>query len=190
MAANAGILAIPALLDIKAIEGAIVTIGLPARHAQKIGDKKADYVPAQRQSRLAARGYQDFRRRAESQRVQGYKDRPRSNDRRRPWPDRNQNLHLFHDVAWLQQRDWPGLKAVVMVESTRELADKIKRETLFYITSLAWMAHLLGPVVRAHWSIENSLHWVMDMLFLDDECRIRADHAPANCTPLGASPTT
>ena len=71
-----------------------------------------------------------------------------------------------------------------MVESTREMADKIETETRFYITSLAWLAHLLGPVVRGHWSVENSLHWVMDMLFRDDECRIRTDHAPANFTTL------
>ena len=42
----------------------------------------------------------------------------------------------------------------------------------------------LGPVVRGHWSVENSLHWVMDMIFRDDECRVRTDHAPANFTTL------
>ena len=42
----------------------------------------------------------------------------------------------------------------------------------------------LGPVIRSHWAIENSLHWVMDMVFRDDECRIRTDHAPANFTTL------
>ena len=52
-------------------------------------------------------------------------------------------------------------------------------ETRFYITSLAWLAAQVGPVVRAHWTIENSLRWVMDMIFRDDECRVRADHAPA-----------
>ena len=84
-------------------------------------------------------------------------------------------------VAWLQKcHDWPGLKAVVMVESTRETAGKIERETRFYITSLVLLAHLLGPIVRSHWAIENSLHWVMDMIFRDGECRVRTDHAPAN----------
>jgi hypothetical protein len=77
-----------------------------------------------------------------------------------------------------------------MVESTREIpgsspgTDKIERETRFYITSLVWLAHQMGPVIRSHWSIENSLHWVMDMIFRDDECRIRTDHAPANFTTL------
>ena len=71
-----------------------------------------------------------------------------------------------------------------MVESTREIANRIERETRFYITSLAWLADQLGPVIRSHWAIENSLHWVMDMVFRDDECRVRTDQAPANFTTL------
>ena len=42
------------------------------------------------------------------------------------------------------------------------------------------LAPLLGPIIRSHWAIENSLHWVLDMIFREDECRVRADHAPAN----------
>ena len=92
---------------------------------------------------------------------------------------------VIHDVKWLQQRhDWPGLKAVVMVESRREINGKTEQKTRFYLTSLAMVAALLGPVVRSHWAIENSLHWVMDMIFRDDECRVRTDHAPANFTTI------
>jgi predicted transposase YbfD/YdcC len=71
-----------------------------------------------------------------------------------------------------------------MVESSREISGKIEHETRFYITSLVMLAILRGPVVRSHWSIENSLHWVMDMVFRDDECRVRTDHAPANFTTI------
>jgi predicted transposase YbfD/YdcC len=71
-----------------------------------------------------------------------------------------------------------------MVESTREIADKIERETRFYISSLVLLANELGPVIRSHWAVENSLQWVMDMIFRDDECRIRTNHAPANFTTL------
>ena len=67
-----------------------------------------------------------------------------------------------------------------MVESKREIGEKIERETRFYITSLVLIASQLGPVVRSHWAIENSLHWVMDMIFRDDECRVRSENAPAN----------
>ena len=49
----------------------------------------------------------------------------------------------------------------------------------FYIT-----ASQLAGVIRSHWAIENSLHWVMDMIFRDDECRIRSHHAPANFATL------
>ena len=82
-----------------------------------------------------------------------------------------------------------------MVESTREIGNKLERETRFYIASLTWLAAQLGPVVRAHWAIEkwaieNSLHWVMDMIFRDDECRVRTDHAPANFTTISTWPST
>jgi predicted transposase YbfD/YdcC len=49
-----------------------------------------------------------------------------------------------------------------------------------YITSLVLMANQIGPMIRAHWMIENGLHWVLDMIFRDDECRVRTDNAPAN----------
>src|SRR5260370_30121937 len=77
-----------------------------------------------------------------------------------------------------------------MVESRRVTpgetpeTDKIESETRFYITSLLWIAAQLGPAIRAHWMVENGLHWVMDMNFRDDECRVRTDHAPANFTTI------
>jgi predicted transposase YbfD/YdcC len=73
---------------------------------------------------------------------------------------------------------------VVVVESSREISGKIEQETRYYITSLVMLAALLGPAVRSHCAIENSLHWVMDMVFRDDERRVRTDHAPANFTTI------
>src|SRR6266540_2530723 len=183
------IVAIPALLDMMAIEGAIVTIdamGCQRDIAQKILDKKADYV-------LALKGnqgtlHEDVEVFACEQKANGFKDTKVS---RHETVDgdhgriETRTYTAIHDVAWLQERhDWPGLRGVVMVESTREIGDKIERETRFYITSLVWLARQLGPIVRSHWAIENSLHWVMDMVFRDDECRIRTDNAPANFTTL------
>ncbi|MER8375350.1 ISAs1 family transposase, partial [Mesorhizobium sp. M1406] len=95
------------------------------------------------------------------------------------------DITVIHDVDWLQKsHQWPGLKSVVMVQSTREVAGKIERETRFYITSLVLIANLIGPLIRDHWAVENSLHWVLDMVFRDDECRLRTDHAPANFTTI------
>ncbi len=59
-----------------------------------------------------------------------------------------------------------------------------ERETRFYITSRRLPAEVVGPMIREHWAIENSLHWVMEMLFRDDERRVRTHNAPANFVTL------
>jgi len=183
------IVAIPKLLDLLAIEGAIVTIdaiGCQREIARQILEKKADYVLALKGNQGTLRA--DVELFAAEQKAKGFKDATVS---RHETVDgdhgriETRTYTAIHEVDWLQERhQWPGLKGVVMVESTREIADKIERETRFYITSLAWLANQLGPVIRSHWAIENSLHWVMDMVFRDDECRVRTDHAPANFTTL------
>jgi hypothetical protein len=62
------------------------------------------------------------------------------------------NYTVIHDVGWLQARhQWPGLEAVVVVESQREINGKITNETRFYITSLVLFANAVGPMIRAHW---------------------------------------
>jgi predicted transposase YbfD/YdcC len=189
------IVAIPALLDMMTIAGAIVTIdamGCQRGIAQKIVDSKADYVLALKGNQGTLR--EDVELFAAEQKANGFKDTKISQSQTVDADHGRIETRIytvFHDVAWLQERhDWPELKGIVMVESKREIpgatpqADKMQQETRFYITSLVWLAHQLGPVVRGHWSIENSLHWVMDMLFRDDECRIRTHHAPANFTTL------
>ena len=183
------IVAIPKLLDLLAIEGAIVTldaIGCQRAIAQQILDKKADYVLALKGNQGTLR--EDVELFAAEQKANGFKDAKISRHQTVDGDHgriETRTYTAIHDVAWLQERHgWPGLQGVIMVESTREIADKIERETRFYITSLVWLASQLGPVIRSHWAIENSLHWVMDMIFRDDECRIRTDHAPANFTTI------
>ena len=183
------IIAIPKLLGMLEIEGAIVTIdamGCQREIAKKIVDKKADYVLALKGNQGSLR--EDVELFAAEQKSNGFKDTKVS---RHETVDGDHGrietraYTVIHDIAWLQERhDWPGLKSVVMVESTREIGDKIEREIRFYITSLVLAAHLIGPVIRSHWAVENSLHWVLDMIFRDDECRVRKDHAPANFTTL------
>jgi predicted transposase YbfD/YdcC len=183
------IVAIPALLDMLAIEGAIVSIdaiGCQRDIAEKIIAKKADYVLALKGNQGTLR--EDVELFAAEQKANGFKHTHVSRHQTVDGDHgriETRTYTALHDIAWLKQRHaWPGLNGIVMVESTREIGDKIERETRFYITSLAWLACQLGPVIRSHWAIENSLHWVMDMIFRDDECRIRTQHAPANFTTL------
>jgi predicted transposase YbfD/YdcC len=182
------IVAIPKLLDLLAIEGAIVTIdamGCQRAIATTILAKKADYV-------LALKGNQGLLREdvevfVAEQQANGFRDTTISRDETVDGDHgriETRKTTVIHDVAWLQERhDWPGLKSVVMVESTREIGPRIESETRFYITSLVLAAALLGPIIRSHWSVE-SMHWIMDMVFRDDECRVRTDHAPANFTTI------
>ncbi len=183
------IVAIPRLLEMLDLEGAIVTIdamGCQRDIAQKIIDKKADYL-------LALKGNQGTLRAD----VEEFTDEQISNDFNDASVTRDQTVDGDHgrietrtttvieDVAWLQERhNWPGLKAVVMVESIREVNDRSERETRFYVTSRLLPAEQAGRIVRDHWAIENSLHWVMDMVLRDDECRVRTNHAPANFTTI------
>ena len=183
------IVAIPALLEMLAIEGAIVTIdamGCQRDIAAKIVAKKADYVLAIKGNQGTLR--EDIELFATEQKAKGFKDTTVS---RHETVDgdhgriETRTYTAFHDVAWLQERhEWPGLQGFIMVESTREIGDRIERETRFYITSLLWFAAQLAPVVRGHWTIENSLHWILDMIFRDDECRVSTNHAPANFTTI------
>jgi predicted transposase YbfD/YdcC len=190
------IIAIPKLLDMLAIEGAIITIdaiGCQREIAQKIIDKKADYVLALKGNQGSLR--EDVELFAAEQKAKGFANTKITQDTTVDGDHgriETGTTTVIEDLEWLQERhDWPGLKAVVMVESSREISGKIERETRFYITSLVMLAHLLGPIVRSHWAsehasegVENSLHWVMDMIFRDDECRVRTDHAPANFTTI------
>ena len=177
--------AIPKLLDLLAIEGAIVTIdamGCQRGIAQKIIDKKADYVLALKGNQGSL--HEDVKLFIAEQTAKYFEDATISRDRSVDADHgriETRNVTVIHDVAWLRQRhDWPGLNGIVVVESSRELPDRTEQETRLYLTSLTASAAALGPAVRSHWAIENSLHWVMDMTFRDDECRIRTHHAPAN----------
>ena len=183
------IVAIPKLLEMLAIEGAIVTIdamGCQRDIAKTIIDKKADYVLALKGNQGSLRD--DVELFVAEQKARDFQDTTISRDQTVEGDHgriETRTTTVIHDVAWLQQRHhWPGLKAIVIVDSLREIDGKIERETRLYITSLLLLAAQLGGIVRSHWAVENSLHWVMDMVFRDDECRVRTDHAPANFTTI------
>ena len=183
------IVAIPKLLDMLVVEGAIITIdamGCQRAIAQKIIDKKADYVFGLKGNQGSLR--QDVELFVTEQKAKDFADTTISRAETIDADNgriETRTTTVVHDVDWLRKRhDWPGLNAIAMVESTRETAGVIEKDTRFYITSLVTLAHLLGPVIRSHWAIENSLHWVMDMVFRDDESRVRTNHAPANFTTI------
>src|SRR6266568_4642921 len=154
------IVAIPALLDMMAIEGCVVTIdamGCQRSIAKKIIDKKADYILALKGNQGTLR--EDVEVFVTEQKANGFKETTMS---RHETVDgdhgriETRTYTAIHNVEWLQERhDWPGLRGVVMVESQREIDGRIARETRFYITSLILPAEMIGPMIRDHWAVEN-----------------------------------
>ena len=183
------ITAIPDLLDLLTLKGATVTIdamGCQREIAAKIIAKDADYV-------LALKGNQSSLRNDVELFFTSHKESPFKD----MTVSRHQTLEKSHgrietrsvtalnQIDWLTKRhDWPGLKSIVMVESVREIiGGKTEHETRYYISSLAADAAQQGDAIRSHWGVEAH-HWVMDMVFRDDECRIRKANAPANFTTI------
>lgn len=179
------ITAIPELLDLLTVTGAVVTIdamGCQKEIAAKIVGKGADYILALKGNQGSLRD--DVDEFFIEQKERGFADAAMS---------RHQTLEKSHGrietrtysaidaTSWLTKRHgFADLKSIVMVESIREfVGGKIERETRYYISSLGPDAPRQGDAIRAHWAVESH-HWVMDMVFRDDECRIRRDNAPAN----------
>jgi predicted transposase YbfD/YdcC len=89
------------------------------------------------------------------------------------------------DIAWLQDiHHWPGLNAIGKVERIRESGGNTTRETAYYLLSTALSAERFAQVVRAHWGVENQLHWTLDVILNEDQARNRLDNGPNNLAVL------
>lgn len=186
------ITAIPALLELLDVAGCIVTIdamGCQTAVAAQIVDQGGDYVLALKgnQGRLHEEASYLFSqlRQTDFQGVDHdyYKTTDEDHGRieirecwvidPRQWPD------LFPNLA-----EWKKLRSIVMVRAERQLPDKVSQETRYYISSREPDAKLLLNASRSHWGIENSLHWVLDVAFDEDDSRIRSGQAPQNMAVL------
>ena len=183
------ITAIPELLDLLAIKGAIVTIdamGCQRKIAEKVIDKDADYIFGLKGNQGSLRD--DVELLFDEQMTRGFKDisvsRASSCDADHGRIETRETF-ATDDIGWLKQRhDWKGLRSIVMIVASRETAKGVEQERRFYISSLPADADKLAAAIRAHWEVENSLHWVLDVNFRDDDCRIRKKNAPANFSSI------
>src|SRR5262249_46094060 len=100
-------------------------------------------------------------------------------ERRRVW------MGEGDEIAWVaQKQEWKGLSSLVAVESERVIGEKISVETRYFVCSLSGSVKKVARGVRAHWGIENGLHYTLDVAFGEDACRVRKDHAPENFATL------
>ena len=87
---------------------------------------------------------------------------------------------LFSDRRFPDERRFPGLTTIAMVQSITERGGKIETERRYYLSSAKLGAKTFAHAVRAHWGVENRLHWVLDVVFHDDLTRLRSGHGPLN----------
>jgi predicted transposase YbfD/YdcC len=176
--------AVPQLLALLALEGCIVTAD--AMHAQKataevILARGGDYVLALKANQPAL--HEDVRLLLDDPEAPPDEvatttdgDHGRIETRR---------AAVVHDVAWLAETHaFPGLRAIGKVTATREQDGRTTTATRYYLLSRRLAAARFLEVARAHWQIENTLHWVLDVVLDEDQARARKDHAPENLARL------
>ncbi len=184
------ITAIPELLKVLELQGCIVTIdamGCQKEIVKLIRESAADYIITLKKNQGSL--YKDveqlfkeaIRTRFEGFEHSTYKTQEHAHGR--------EEIRHYVMLTNIQSRidpkqKWQNLNSVGMIEYVCNIKGKTTVETRYYISSLPNNARLLEQSVRSHWGVENSLHWVLDVAFGEDDCRIRKDNAPQTLAVL------
>ncbi len=183
------ITAIPALLKLLSLKGCIVTIdamGTQTEIAKEIVvEQEADYVLALKGNQgTLHEGVKDlfaYAQKVDYQEIahdfhQTVEENHGRLEKRRYWTISEPKFIEYLDPTG----KWAGLRSIGMVEAQRQVGQQISTEVRYYISSLGGDAIQLAEAVRSHWEIENKVHWVLDVAFREDECRVRKGHGPQN----------
>jgi predicted transposase YbfD/YdcC len=192
------IVAIPQLLALLDLNGATVTIdgaglrprtamGCQKQIAQQILDQKGNYILAvkENQPTLRERIVDSFNE-ARLEKFAGWTHDYAEGIGSGHGRIEKRQLWVTTDIAHLAvAKDWPGLRCIVMIESTRQLRETTTTETRYFIASHKKLdAKFMARAIRGHWGIENSLHHVLDVSMGEDECRLRKKHGAENFSRL------
>lgn len=174
------ITAIPQLLSVLELKGAVVSIdamGCQKDIAKKIVEAGADYILGLKgnQSELCDQVKAHF----------GYAvmDSTHTDITKGHGRIEERTCRVITDLSMLDEAEhWQDISAVIQVTSSRTeaLGGKVSQETRHYISSKKTDAETFNRYIRAHWGIENKLHWVLDVLFHEDNCRVRKGYADEN----------
>jgi predicted transposase YbfD/YdcC len=184
--------AIPELLEILELQGCIVTIdamGCQQEIAEKIIAEEADYVLALKGNQgnlheavklLFRHGEQNKYRLTEHDYYRTIEKNHGRIEERQYWTIGN--VQPLIEVTGKPL--WQGLRTIGMVRSKRTEKGETSQEDRYYLSSLGNNAKEFARAVRSHWGIENSVHWVLDISFREDESRMRKDHSAENFSTI------
>lgn len=171
----AGIKELLSMLDIKDSIISIDAIGCQKEIVSLIIEKKADYIIAVKDNQEQLRNditssFSIIKPESTSEQVEKHNGRI---DARK--------CSVISNLKMIEKKtEWTGIKSIVQIESKRMIADKEQTQTRYYISSLEKHADEFNKLIRSHWGIENSLHWILDMNFDEDKSRKRKGHSSQN----------
>lgn len=180
--------AIPKLLEFLDLDGAMVTIdamGCQKEIAKKIREKSGDYV-------LSLKGnqgtlHEDVKLLFKDKDLIGQlePDIITTTDGSEHGRIETRTYRIINMPEALKEvHEWCGLRTIIELISQREIKGVITEEARYYISSLPKNAKEVSEAIRSHWAVENSLHWVLDVVFRDDDSRIRKGYAPMNIATI------
>jgi predicted transposase YbfD/YdcC len=175
------------LLDLLYLKGCIVTLdanGATPRITEKIVNKGADYLIG---LKLNQKALLNFAKRIFEENLQkpDFSTEEKGHGRievREYWQANldGKGCQKLSELYRALRRKWPTLKSFVKVTSSRTIRERTKTETRYYFSSASGDTEALARAVRSHWAVENNLHWILDVVFKEDESRVRMKHAAEN----------
>lgn len=179
------ITAIPLLLKLLDLEGAIVTIdamGCQKEIAAAIRDREADYVLAlkENQPTVCQEVHEAFLAHAEADFTDPKLRRLKTVERGHGRQETREYFMAPVPPGLTGAEEWKDLRSIGMVVRTRVVNEETSEEVAYYLSSLRPKVKTLAKAVREHWGIENRLHWSLDVIFAEDQSRVRKDNAPGN----------
>jgi len=185
------ITAIPALLNMLLIEGAVITIdamGCQRDIAKKIIAREADYILALKANQKNLQNEViDLFEKIKTPEFDHYtyqKDTQIEKDHGRI---EKRECITIKNLSWLFEiHKWKGVQSIAKITATvrHQASGKETKEERYYISSMSGNAAFINKAVRKHWFIENKLHWILDVIFKEDYCRVRTGNGAENLTTI------
>jgi predicted transposase YbfD/YdcC len=183
------ITAIPKMLDTLDVKGAVVTIdamGCQVDIAEKIIDREANYLLALKKNQLNLyESVEEYFKWARTEPIEKKQLKEYSYEEHEHGRHVYRTVEVCNDVSWIETvREWKRLSSIVCVTRKGEREGRQTEETAYYISSREWEADEVAKHIQGHWTIENNLHWSLDVAFNEDSSKIHLGYSAENLSVI------